>query len=78
MHNGYIGFEPCVLEFDSYAAQSLPISFGDVDIATITLADGAQLPEGFTMNDAGVVTSDGSLAEGEWTCLLYTSPSPRD
>lgn len=67
VHNGYIGFEPCVLEFDSYAAQSLPISFGDVDIATITLADGAQLPEGFTMNDAGVVTSDGSLAEGEWT-----------
>ena len=67
VHNGYIGFEPCVLEFDSYAAQSLPISFGDVDIATITLADGAQLPEGFTMSDAGVVTSDGSLAEGEWT-----------
>lgn len=67
VHNGYIGFEPCILEFDSYAAQSLPISFGDVDIATITLADGAQLPEGFTMSDAGVVTSDGSLAEGEWT-----------
>ena len=67
VHNGYIGFEPCVLEFDSYAAQSLPISFGNVDIATITLADGAQLPEGFTMSDAGVVTSDGSLAEGEWT-----------
>ena len=30
-------------------------------------ADGAQLPEGFTMSDAGVVSSDGSLAEGDWT-----------
>ncbi len=64
--NGYIGFEPCVLEFDSYAAQSLQISYGDVDIASITLAEGAEMPESLTL-DGGVITADGSLAEGEWT-----------
>lgn len=70
--NGYTTLEPCVLEFDSYAAQSMPIAFGDIDYQTLSLAEGAEIPAGITI-EGGVVTADGSLAEGEWTIPVILS-----
>ena len=72
INNGYTTLEPCVLEFDSYAAQTLPIEFGDIDYQALTLADGAEIPAGITI-EGGVVSADGSLAEGEWTIPMKLS-----
>ena len=63
--NGYADIAPCVLEFDSYAKQSLPIVFEGIDYLTVNLANGSELPEGFTL-DNGVIACDGNVAEGEW------------
>lgn len=64
--NGYASIEPCVMEFDRYAAQSIPIVFDGVDYLRLELAEGSELPAGFTLAD-GIITCDGSVSEGEWT-----------
>lgn len=63
--NGYSTLDACVLEFDSYAKQSLAITYAGVDFQQLELADGSELPAGFTLNE-GVISSDGSVSEGEW------------
>lgn len=70
--NGYSDIAPCVLEFDKYAAQSLPIVFDGIDYLTVALAEGNELPAGFTMEE-GIITADGTLAEGEWTVNVALS-----
>jgi hypothetical protein len=64
--NGYTAFEPSILEFDRYASQSLPITFEGVDYQQLVLAEGSEVPAGFTL-EAGIITADGTVAEGEWT-----------
>lgn len=69
MKNGYTTLDACVLEFDSYAVQNLPITFGDLDYQALVFGDDVALPEGITI-EGGVVSVDGSLGEGEWTVPL--------
>ena len=64
--NGYSALAACVLEFDSYAKQSLAIAYEGVDFQQLALAAGSEMPAGFTL-DAGVIASDGTVKEGEWT-----------
>lgn len=64
--NGYSSLDASVLEFDSYAKQSLAIAYEGVDFQQLALAAGSELPAGFTLNE-GVIASDGTVKEGEWT-----------
>lgn len=63
--NGYSTLDACVLEFDSYAKQSHAIEYPGVDFQQLELADGNELPAGFTLAE-GVISADGSVSEGEW------------
>ena len=47
-----------------------------VGACTDTVKGGADNSPRLTLNDKSVIV--GKLAEGGRTCLLYTSPSPRD
>ncbi len=64
--NGYSTLDACVLEFDSYAKQSHAIEYPGVDFQQLELADGSELPEGFSLVE-GVISADGSVSEGEWS-----------
>jgi hypothetical protein len=44
----------------------LPITFEGVDYQQLVLAEGSEVPAGFTL-EAGIITADGTVAEGEWT-----------
>mgnify|MGYP002625538388 CR=1 FL=1 len=57
--NGYTEVADCVLYFDAYATQSLAVIFDGVDFNTVKLAEGTELPEGFTL-EGGVLSANGS------------------
>ena len=57
--------DPCYRDRDGVAALKLPFR--------------VTLPDGSTRTDPSQWSEDaGVLAAAGWTCLLYTSPSPRD
>ena len=64
--NGYVDIPAAVLNFDRYAASSLAVTFDGIDFQTVSLAEGFELPEGFTL-DNGSISYDGVASEGEWT-----------
>ena len=57
--NGYTTINDAVLNFDAYVPQSVALDFGGVDFNGVTLAEGAQLPEGYTL-EGGMLTADGT------------------
>lgn len=69
--NGYASIEPCVLEFDQNTIQSRPIDFAGIDFLNIEIAEGSALPEGFTMDEAGVVSgTSATLSEYSFNVKL--------
>ena len=64
--NGYTEVADCVLYFDAYATQSLAVVFDGVDFNTVKLAEGAELPEGFTL-EGGVLSANGSQPIASYT-----------
>ena len=65
IRNGYAEIAPTVLEFDQFARESLPVDIAGIDYQTIQLAQGSELPEGFTLEN-GIIAHDGSYDQGEW------------
>jgi hypothetical protein len=69
VRNGYRDIAPTVLEFDQFARESLPVAIEGIDYQTIELAQGSELPEGFTLEN-GIIAHDGSNDEGEWAVTV--------
>ena len=59
IRNGYTRIDDAVLTFDANVPQSLAVVFPGIDFNTVELAEGAELPAGFTL-DGGVISADGS------------------
>lgn len=54
--NGYANLDTAVVEFDQNAQMSMQINFEGIDYQRVELAEGAQLPEGLTMSELGVLS----------------------
>ena len=66
IRNGYTTLDDAVMTFDAHVVQSLAINFEGVDFTEVSLAEGAELPAGFTL-EGGVITADGSQDISEFT-----------
>ena len=69
IQNGYVDIPATTLNFDRYAPSSQAVTFDGIDYQTVELAEGSELPEGFTL-DNGSISYDGVAAEGEWTVTV--------
>lgn len=69
IQNGYVVIPATTLNFDRYAPSSQAVTFDGIDYQTVELAEGSELPEGFTL-DNGSISYDGVAAEGEWTVTV--------
>lgn len=72
IRNGYTTLDDAVMTFDAHVLQSLAISFEGVDFTEVSLAEGAELPAGFTL-EGGVITADGSQDISEFTVGVVLS-----
>lgn len=72
IRNGYTTIDDAVLTFDAYVIQSRAVNFEGVDFISIALAEGAELPEGYTL-DGGVITADGTQGISEFSVPVVLS-----
>ncbi len=70
--NGYTAIDDAILTFDAYVVQSLPVNFDGIDFNEVALAEGAELPAGFTL-EGGVITADGSQSICEFSVPVVLS-----